>query len=304
MRHRRSGPIAAVGILSSALVVTALLSATLRGQTLPGQSHRSTGRASASETPGAKLVKPSPAKGTESSITFSRLNWGKPVYVDNFNRGKLNLNDWTVYSAPYGSPHSGTPYTSQSVRVAHGYLNLIGHYQAPYGFVAGGIADTHNQTYGRWVIRFRADNGAGYEPAILLWPEGPHADGEIDIAEVFPGTALPVSTNRRGGGQFLHMGPGGVFIGQHIPASVNFASWHTVAVDWLPDHITMWIDGKRTWTVGRDYDGTDFIPSTPFHLTLQLDEGCTRYRCRPDSSTPPNVIMQVDWVKIYAAPQR
>lgn len=294
MRHHRSGLIAAVALITSGLVASALLSATLRHH-----PRRATARATTLKTPGAmKLVKPA---GVKRAIS-SGINWGKPVYVDNFSRGRLNLNDWTIYNAPYGNTSSGTPYTSQSVSVAHGYLNLTGHYQAPYGFVAGGIADRVNQTYGRWVIRFRAANGAGYEPAVLLWPEGPHADGEIDIAEAFPGTALPVSTNRLGGGQFLHMGPENVFIGHHIPTSVNFASWQTVAVDWLPDRITMWIDGKRTWTVGRNHNGMDFIPTTPFHLALQLDEGCTHYRCRPDSSTPANVIMQVDWVKIYAAP--
>lgn len=306
MRHYRSGLIAVGVLLAAAVVVAALLTATRLGE-----ARRSPGSAAAAKDSATmKSGKRGPGSGSGTSTptpdsrpTPSGINWGNPEFVDNFNGNELDLSHWGIYDTPYGSAPSYTPYSKQSVKVAGGYLNLIGRYQAPYGYVAGGVGSKIQQTYGRWVIRFRCDNGAGFEPAVLLWPEGGHADGEIDIAEVFPGTAQPVSTNRRGGGQFLHAGVNNVFIGNHIPFSVNFSDWHTVAVDWLPNHITMWIDGKKTWTVGRKVDGMDFIPNTPFHLALQLDEGCTRYRCKPDSATPAQVVMQVDWVKVYAAPR-
>jgi beta-glucanase (GH16 family) len=217
--------------------------------------------------------------------------------VDNFNGTTLGPS-WRVYYDPRGS----TPRTRESVSVAGGYLNLIGHYQAPYGYVGGAVADVANQTYGMWEIRFRADEGAGYEPAVLLWPEGPWpTDGEIDIAEVYPGSALPVSTNRLGDGQFVHMGSANKFLQFHLPYTVNFAEWQTVAVTWLPGQITWWLNGKPTWTVTAGEGGMDYIPDTPFHLALQMDENCNQ-RCTPDAATPSQVVMQVDWVKIYAAP--
>jgi licheninase len=204
----------------------------------------------------------------------------------------LDLRDWSIYTDPYGS-RSGTPRTQQSAQVGGGNLNLIGHYQSPYGYVGGGVSFKSYQTYGRWEVRFRADAGVGYEPVVLLWPQGPHSDGEIDLAEVFP-------ASRSFDGEFLHMGPESRWIG-HRNYSVNFTQWHTIAVDWLPTHITYWLDGKVTWTVNRTPGAFNWIPRTPFHLALQMDEGCTN-RCRPNSSTPARVIMQVDWVKIYAAP--
>lgn len=219
--------------------------------------------------------------------------------MDNFNGNTLGPS-WDVYDNPGGA----TPRTTASVEVAGGYLNLIGHNQAPYGYVGGGISFNTNQIYGQWVIRFRADNGAGFEPAVLLWPESNWpTNGEIDIAEVYPGSVRPASTNRLGDGQFVHISPANTFLQSHLPFSVNFAQWQTVAVTWLPGQITWSLDGKQTWSVTAGEGGKDYIPDTPFHLALQMDAGCTPgHECRTDSSTPKQVVMQVDWVKIYAAP--
>jgi len=223
------------------------------------------------------------------------INWGRPVFVDNFNGTKLNLARWYIYDDPRGK-YSKVQRTRSSVKVYGGALNLIGHYQRPYGYVSGGMSYLFNRTYGRWVVRFRADPGAGYEPVVLLWPKGAWPkDGEIDMAEIY-------NPNRDGAGEFLHLGKDNAFIGHAIPQSVNFAQWHILAVDWLASHITFWLDGKPMWTVQRKTGSNNFVPSTPFHLALQNDAGCANHKCKPNSSTSPRVIMQVDWIRIYAAP--
>jgi beta-glucanase (GH16 family) len=317
MRRHRSPVVAAAALLTSALVITVLLVATHRPTQSTGSAasvrHLAAGKSGKSALAGnvkrvsTKDVKHGPGKGASnpadnadaaSASAYGPTDCGQPELTQSFDGDTLNPDQWTVYNDPGGS----TPRTLQSVTVAGGYLELIGHYQAPYGYVGGGLKSNINQTYGCWVVRFRADNGAGYEPVVLLWPEGSHADGEIDLAEVYPGSVKPASTNRLGGGQFLHIGIDNQFIGNPIPDSVNFSEWQTVAVDWLPDRVTMYINGAQSWTVGTDNEGTDYIPDTPFHLALQLDEGCTRDRCSPNSSTPSEVLMQVAWVKIYAAP--
>jgi len=106
---------------------------------------------------------------------------------------------------------------------------------------------------------------------------------------------------RHGGGEFLHLGGLKHFTGHPIPATVDFTRWHTLALDWLPGHITFWLDGKALWTVQSRSGPGNYVPSTPFHLALQNDEGCDVH-CQPNQDTPKQVIMQVDWVKIYAAP--
>jgi beta-glucanase (GH16 family) len=225
------------------------------------------------------------------------IKWGKPVFATTFKGTKLDTKHWSVYDDPTGKL-SGWRRTVQSVRVKHGLLELIGHYQKPYGYVGGGLAYNFNRTYGRWVIRFRADRGAGYEPVVLLWPQGTWPDdGEIDMAEIY-------NSRRLGAGEFLHIGKDNSFLSHPIPRSVDFSKWHTLSVDWLPGHITFWLGGKKLWTVERKPGKRDYIPSTPFHLAMQIDAGCADHKCKPNKSTPKRTRMQVDWVRIYALPPR
>jgi beta-glucanase (GH16 family) len=232
---------------------------------------------------------------TTAAAAATPIKWGAPVFTDNFNGTKLSK-AWGVYNTPTAKPPTPKR-TLDSVRVKGGYLQLIGHYEKRYGYVGGGIADKTNQLYGRWEVRFRADAGVGYDPIVLLWPKGKWVvDGEIDLAEVpYP--------KRDEAGEYLHLGKKGKdkFIGKLIPKPVNFTKWHTIAVDWLPDHVTFWLDGKALWTVKRATANVNFVPSTPFHLALQNDAGCDG-GCQPGKGSPAQVIMDVDWVKVYAVP--
>ncbi len=206
---------------------------------------------------GAHYVRVGDSAKSAASYGPSRsINWGKPVFATTFNGTRLNKHRWSKYDDPEGK-FSGWRRTKASVKVRHGSLEIIGHYQRPYGYVGGGVSYNFNRTYGRWVVRFRADRGAGYEPVVLLWPKGTWPD---------------------------------------------FSRWQILAVDWLPSHITFWLDGKKLWRVNRKSDNKNFIPSTPFHLAMQNDESCANHECKPDKSTPKQTIMQIGWVKIYAAP--
>lgn len=228
--------------------------------------------------------------------TSSTINWGRPTWADTFNGTKLNLKRWAVYDDPTGK-YSGWRRTPQSVKVRNGALDIIGHYQRPYGHVGGGLSYRNNQTYGRWSIRFRADHGSGWEPVILLWPKGKWPnDGEIDMAEIS-------NPGRNGAGEFVHLGRENRQVAHPIPSSVNFTKWHILAVDWLPGHITFWLDGERLWTIERKKGSNNYVPNTPFHLAMQNDAGCANHKCKPNRSTPKQVIMQVDWVRIWTAPR-
>lgn len=224
-----------------------------------------------------------------------KIKWGNPAWADTFNGSRLNNKRWSVYDDPTGK-YSGVRRTKQSVKVHNGSLEIIGHRQKPYGYVGGGLSYDFDQTYGRWSVRFRADRGAGWEPVVLLWPKGTWpADGEIDMAEIS-------SADRHGAGEFLHLGKTNRFIGHPIPQSVNFTKWHILAVDWLPGHITFWLDGRKLWTVRKKSGNQNYIPSTPFHLAMQNDAGCANHTCKPGKSTPKRVVMQVDWIRIWTAP--
>ena len=94
----------------------------------------------------------------------------------------------------------------------------------------------------------------------------------------------------------LHSGSGGDTLnGSHLAG--DFSQWHTFAVDWLPDHITWYVDGRARFTV----TDKSRIPDTPMHLAIQLDQGPVKdWILAPDATTPDKIRLQVDWVRTYA----
>jgi hypothetical protein len=134
---------------------------------------------------------------------------------------------------------------------------------------------------------------------MLLWPESENwpTDGEIDVVEI------PDPT-RRSAVSTLHNGPRNGQV-KHV-LTADFTAWHTVAVEWLPTGVTVYLDDRPVWAVARPTRPGEFdpIPSTsPMHLALQNDKGChpTPRPCR-NAETPEKVTMYVDEVTIWALP--
>jgi beta-glucanase (GH16 family) len=233
-----------------------------------------------------------PASPTPTTTTQPLQNpdW-KLVFIESFNGETVNENSWYIY--PY-NPDATPPRSRDAVSVRNGVLRLAGGFDTEGRDVSGGISHRSNQKYGRWEVRFRADRGAGYSPTVLLWPETEKwpDDGEIDVVEI-------PNPERKKAYSYLHN------VDQknkhrkddHLMRA-DFTRWHTAAVDWLPDHITIWLDGTEQWTV-RAPD--PLIPTTSaMHLALQNDQGCSPpwLQCR-NEQTPAQVVMEVDWVRVY-----
>jgi beta-glucanase (GH16 family) len=231
--------------------------------------------------------------------------WGQPWFVEDFSGSTLDTSRWFTYDSPTEEPKRDP----SLLRVTGNELQVVGSVNAEGREVGSGLANTFGQMYGRWEVRFRMDKGAGYGPAILLWPDGDGQwprDGEIDLMEI-PKAA------REWGTTVAHNGSPDRSRSQRVTA--DFTQWHTVAVDWLPDLLTFYFDGKKVWTVTpatKPYQGgnRNLVPSTsPMRLALQLDEcshsaplyGPDWIPCR-NKQTPPEVILHIDWVKIYKAP--
>jgi hypothetical protein len=210
--------------------------------------------------------------------------WGAPILSDDFGGTQLDTRKWQIYQAPDAPTHRGV---AAGTHVSGGQLMLVG------GLYNGkdqgaGVISRLAQTYGRWEARIRSDPGTGYAATAFLWPlhMGDPEYAEIDFAEILSG-------NRRSGGLFIHHGPDDQQVQR--TTHTDFTKWHTVAVDWLPDHVTFWTDGKKTWT----YKGS-FIPK---QATMQLYlRNEMRNGFRRTSQTPQKVTMQVDWIRVYRAP--
>jgi hypothetical protein len=210
--------------------------------------------------------------------------WGAPVLWDDFGGSALDPRKWQVYVAPDAASHRGI---AAGTHVGGGHLDLVG------GLYGGrdqgaGVISRLSQTYGRWEARIRADPGSGYSATAFLWPlhMGDPEYAEIDFAEILSG-------DRRSGGLFIHHGPDDRQVQRTTRA--DFTRWHTVGVDWLPDHVTFWMDGRKTWT----YTGS-FVPhqaAMQLYLRNEMREGFHR-----TASTPKRTAMQVDWIRVYRAP--
>ncbi|HEY0814151.1 MAG TPA: glycoside hydrolase family 16 protein [Pseudonocardia sp.] len=207
----------------------------------------------------------------------------KPVGGDEFNAASLNTRKWGTYDSVGGFGYGLR--RPSAISVSGGNLVITA-----AGNTSGGMGDSFGQVYGRWEVRARTDPGRGFGSAILLWPDSEKLSaGEIDIAEV-------PDEQRDLVHYVLHSGyDGNTLDGWHLPG--DYTQWHTFAVDWLPNQITWYVDGTAVYKVTNRAR----IPDTSMHLAIQLDEGPVKdWIFPPDTTTPPQIRLQVDWVHVYA----
>jgi beta-glucanase (GH16 family) len=237
-------------------------------------------------TPPPGTTRKSGTNGGASRDSGSRggVDW-QPVVTFDFNGSKLDTKVWNPYNSKGGF---GTGYRRPSaISVEDGKLRITAR-----GDVSGGMGHRYDQLYGRWEFRARTDKGRGFSSAILLWPKSETKDdGELDMMEV------PFET--RDFAHFVvHWSPQNKIDGTKVPG--DFSQWHTFAMDWLPDRITWYVDGVK------QYENRDkaVIPTKPMHLTIQLDQGPLKdWLLARDETTPEELSLEVDWVKIYKMPK-
>ena len=224
----------------------------------------------------------------ENAMPTGDLAGWRRVLSDDFGGTRLSSR-WVVYDGqPSGDP-SGW-FDPAHVTVTDGLLTIRGAYQkARKRWVTGGVSTQRSvkQTYGKYDVRFRADRGKGIAYALLLWPVDGSWPPEIDFAED--------NGDRRDRLYTTVHAIGGSQIEKSIHA--DFRRWHVAGVEWTPGRIAYLLDGK-VWATVRD----DRVPDQPMVLALQSQAwycGHTWERC-PDSTTPPVVNLQVDWVVAYA----
>lgn len=216
-------------------------------------------------------------------------NW-KLIADEEFNGTSLNTGLWSAYN---GTGNEGVGYRRpQNIQVGNGEATLVGTVSnlTGAGMCLCGSSAPKNLTYGRYEIRAKMDVGNGFGPALLLWPNSNvwPADGEIDISEIPQGA-------RTSSHFTVHYGSNNSQIG--FSSTSDFSQWHTFGLEWEPDHITYFLDGVPMKTITTPAA----IPTKAMHLAIQNDAGATgHWIAAPDSSSPPQIDLHVDWVKVYA----
>ena len=238
--------------------------------------------------------------GAVTAQATDRLTAGRTlVDADEFAGATLDRTKWGTYDGK--SSNGLSSWKPEEITVGGGELTINGHGKDPTGVgnVSGALCwclGKGNRTYGLWIVRAKFDPGNGYGVAMLLWPKSNQwpQDGELDMVEsVRPQRISAISS--------VHWGnpPSG----QRDSGKLwgDYSQWHIYAVDWQPGFVKYSIDGQTVYDT-RVSTKNPVVPSTPMHLVVQQDPGpygAPNWIPAPDASTPDNVAVNLDWVRMY-----
>lgn len=207
-----------------------------------------------------------------------------------------NLDKWGVYEGePSGDP--GGWFLPSHVTTDQGKLVIKGYKEnTPNGniYATGGLnsGPSFSQTYGRFEFRFRMDVGYGVSFIFLLWPANEQWPPEIDVGE-------DNGLSRNFLSSTLHYGTftSHDLTTKRFDGEVDFSQWHTVGVDWAPGKLEFRLDGAVWHTI----DSAN-VPSQPMVMAIQSQAwDCeSGWSDCPNSSTPPQVNLEVDWAVAYS----
>ncbi len=244
------------------------------------------------------------------------------VFSDEFNKSALDNKKWSTCYDWHLSTESGCTnngnleqewYTGDQVKLENGHLTLTAEkkpmdvavqkqvktFDYRSGMLNSGRGSTSDSvrwagTYGYFEARVKFQTGQGVWPAFWLLPIDKEWPPEIDIMEFIgsrPGEIL----------QTLHWDTSGIAQKSETltKGETDYAgTWHTYAVDWQPDRIDWYIDGKKT----KSYTGPD-VPSEPMEIILNLAIG-GQLPGNADATTPTTREMNVDYVRVYQTSQQ
>jgi hypothetical protein len=269
-----------------------------------GSVLRFTGDAQASAGTGSESA---PTFTTIPTIGLSPTNPGstpedlpgwKYIFGDSFEKNAPSgqflstYRNWKAYDTGWPDTSRRGMYDTNQLSVQNGVMNIAMNTGAdgkprtavPFPLINGrNSADETNQTYGRYEVRFRADQVQGYKTAFLLWPKSEvwPRDGEIDFPEGSVTGTIEAFMHRQGAS---HGGDQAAF-----STNTTYAGWHTAVIEWAPNVVRFLLDGQ---VVGQT---TQRIPNTPMHWVLQTETNLSGDPIPAHASG--NV--QIDYVKVW-----
>lgn len=241
------------------------------------------------------------------------------VWEDNFDGTSLNTSFWNVQSG-YPQNNEQQYYTDQNHYVKDGLLVLQAKKESFMGknYTSARLhtKDKVKFTYGKFEARISFPAGKGTWPAFWLMPNDSYyggwpLSGEIDIVEHWGSNANIVShavhtANANGGSS----SKGQQWTCQYTtvtPAVEN--NFHVYSCEWIQsynngkDAIFFYVDGvlqnPKAYTVQLSNDYRDWPFNKDFYVILNLALGGNLGGPIDDAIFANDVLMKVDYVKIY-----
>lgn len=203
-------------------------------------------------------------------------------------KGISTLYDWGLYGPGANTGTAGVGERRPDQVIVHGGIcEMIAKAD---NFSCSGMANlkgggvTKAYKYGRWDIKCRSDQVAGYSPYILLWPASGNwpADGEVDVYEnpkqndVLHITVHWSSSNQQEGKTF----------------TFDQEAWHVHTVIWEASYIDYYLDGVLLW------HDTNLSHQPPGAMWLGLANDIKPWG-QPAPAAGTQHSFYIDWVRIY-----
>jgi len=205
------------------------------------------------------------------------------IFADEFNGTTLDTAAWSVYNSP---GHAGNGLRRPSAFSLDGQGNLVVTAQMVNGtIVSGGMSNRLQFTYGRVEFRVKTepDPTGTMNANVLTWPQKQQSP---EFTETNMYETGPHVDNRRRFNSYVHFGTANWQ--KWTTHYVDPSQWRTVAMEWYPGLLEIYIDGVFAWSVSD----RAAIPDVLHHLCIQLDAMATRTLTQP-------VRMYVDYVRVY-----
>jgi len=199
-------------------------------------------------------------------------------------------------------------YRAEQVSVSDGALRLTADrkstrgsdgkdYEYRSGMVTTGPVDSDDDvgkvswTYGTVEARVRVPAGRGLWPAVWMLPLDRESRPEIDILEVI---------GQDPGRMMMHFHPRDrdddtPNKDYRLTGETLADGWHTVRLDWQPERLTWFLDGKEVWHLTGSQ-----VPDEPMYLVINLAVGGV-YPGPPDETTRFPATFEIDRVRITTA---
>jgi len=162
--------------------------------------------------------------------------------------------------------------------------------------------DTYSFIYGKVEVKMRTNRHKGNFPAVWMRnydykkPSLPY--GEIDIVEVF-GNRMESSHTAH---TKLTINDAKYRFVNHGRNSLNPEEWHIYGIEWTPNYISWYVDGKIVHTYAKSLDKAlldkgQWTFDTPFFLILNQSVGNGEHGMMPDMDYTYETLF--DWIRVY-----